>query len=69
MTLDPDDGTVPKIKRPSPAETTRLSAAFNRITDEQMRATVLALAQKYASKSPEFVRAMRKLLMKVKTGH
>jgi hypothetical protein len=68
MTLDSDDCTV-KVKRPEPAETTRLIAAFRCITDEQMRATVLALAQKYASKSPEFVRAMRKLLMKVKTGH
>jgi hypothetical protein len=50
-------------------ENHRLLAAFARMTNEDMRATVLALAQRYASGSPEFLRAMQKVLEQLETRH
>jgi len=56
-------------QRPTPEETLRLLDSFNRIASDEMRETVLALAQRYASKSRDFNRAMQKLLAKVGTTH
>jgi len=61
---DDDEG-----RRPTPEETLRLLDSFNRIASDEMRETVLALAQRYASKSRDFNRAMQKLLAKVGTTH
>ena len=61
--------TATEHNEPKPKEVLRLWAAFNRVASEEMREAALALAQRYASKSPEFVSAMLKLLQKLETKH
>jgi hypothetical protein len=61
---DDDEG-----RRPSPEETRRLLDSFNRIASDELRQTVMDLAHRYASKSPDFNRAMQKMLTKVGTKH
>jgi len=51
------DGAVATAgqKEPSAEETLQLVEAFNRIMDPELKAEILALAERYAGRNPKYV--------------
>ena len=69
MTRGGSNNSDDASRRPEPEETLRLLDTFNSIESDELRETIIALAQRYASTSPDFNRAMRKLIKKVGNKH
>jgi hypothetical protein len=63
--IDDDSEFAAGPTEPSADEALRLLRAFASIADPETQAEVLALAERYASKSPQFAAALQRL----KTRH